>query len=890
MVSTRRTSSRLSKKQKIEVTASNDDPMEIDNAVASLHAVNDQDDEDDDFQQPLPMPTGRVTRSSKNKGKGRAEIASPAPRRPKLERDASFVRGRIAEIKLQHDGASSNGTSSIASSSNAGSSTTSPTSLDDTEYELDGVQADSAASPALPSTLTEFDSGSQQVSDQEDAQSEANLDLVLSNVLAARRNNDLYDYDADEVSSSSSEAEATSDDETSSDEDEALANVRNNPRRRVAQIRRTVREPHYKKTQDKVLIHHPELETIWEDLEQIEPAKVVPIEQPPQLTLSLLPFQKYGVGWMLQQEKFETFKGGILADEMGMGKTIQTIALLLSDKQKPNLVIAPTVAIMQWKDEILKHTNNALSVHVFHGQNRTKKQSDLEKYDVVLSTYSIMESAFRRQEYGVKKTGHAAIYKEKSILHKVKWHRVILDEAHNIKDRSSNTARSVFNVHGTFKWSLTGTPLQNRVGELYSLIRFMKADPFAYYYCTKCPCKEIAWRFSDKRTCDTCHHTPMSHVCWWNNEVLKPIQTNGYINDGRVALKKLGLLLDRIMLRRTKVQCADDLGLPPRTVIVRRDYFSDEEEDVYTSLYSSVARTFTTYVEAGTVLNNYANIFELLMKMRQCADHPDLVTKKKADNQQLVCMLCNDPPEDAIAAVCKHVFCRECCVQYCNSFDDERGESPRCPSCFADFSVDLSQPAMEVSDGPGANGNYSKSSIVNRIDMDKWRSSTKIEALVEELSNLRREDKTIKSIVFSQFVNFLDLVYWRLSRAGFECIRLDGTMSPDKRAAAINHFMTKPTVTVFLISLKAGGVALNLTEASRVFICDPWWNPAMDRIHRLGQHRPIKITRLIIENSIESRIVQLQEKKTALVESTVGKNSNALDKLSVEDLRFLFVM
>ncbi|KAI8365823.1 DNA repair protein-like protein [Choanephora cucurbitarum] len=107
--------------------------------------------------------------------------------------------------------------------------------------------------------------------------------------------------------------------------------------------------------------------------------------------------------------------------------------------------------------------------------------------------------------------------------------------------------------------------------------------------------------------------------------------------------------------------------------------------------------------------------------------------------------------------------------------------------------------------------------------------------------------------------------------------------------------MNKPTVTVFLISLKAGGVALNLTEASRVFICDPWWNPAaelqaMDRIHRLGQHRPIRITRLIIENSIESRIIQLQEKKTALVESTVDKNSKALDKLTVEDLRFLFVM
>ena len=331
------------------------------------------------------------------------------------------------------------------------------------------------------------------------------------------------------------------------------------------------------------------------------------------------------------------------------------------------------------------------------------------------------------------------------------------------------------------------------------------------------------------------------------------------------------------MLRRTKVECADDLGLPPRTVICRRDMFGEEEEEVYTSLFKDVKRTFNNYIEEGTVLNNYANIFELLTKMRQCSDHPDLITKKKTDNKQLVCMLCNDPPEDAVSAQCKHVFCRECCIQYYNSFDDsESNVKPKCPSCYANFSVDLTQPTIETEASAGSNSNYAKSSIVNRIDMDKWRSSTKIEALAEELAKLRREDKTIKSIVFSQFVNFLDLIYWRLSRSGYQCIRLDGTMSPVQRQAAIEHFNTNPAITVFLISLKAGGVALNLTQASRVFICDPWWNPAtelqaMDRIHRLGQHRPIRITRLIIENSIESRIVQLQDKKTALVESTIGE-------------------
>ncbi|KAG1471513.1 hypothetical protein G6F56_002076 [Rhizopus delemar] len=620
--------------------------------------------------------------------------------------------------------------------------------------------------------------------------------------------------------------------------------------------------------------------------------EVIPIEQPKHLSLPLLPFQKHGVGWMVQQESLNTFKGGILADEMGMGKTIQTIALLLSDKQKPSLVVAPTVALLQWKREIETHTNKALSVHVFHGANRTNEEDYLNEFDVVLSTYSVLESCFRRQEYGLKRMveGSPTLVKQKSVLHKVNWHRIVLDEAHNIKDRSSNTARAVFNLKANFRWSLTGTPLQNRVGELYSLIRFMQADPYAYYYCMHCPCKQLNWKFSNKRECDECGHRPMSHMCWWNNEILKPIQSHGYVGEGRLALEKLTLLLEKVMLRRTKLECADDLGLPPRTVVVRRDIFSEEEEDVYRSLYSDVSRQFATYVEQHTVLNNYANIFELLTKMRQCADHPDLIVKKSSDNKQLVCMLCHDPPEDAISAACKHVFCRECCVQYYSGFDDSAGTSPKCPSCFADFSVDLSQETIESEGVGGVNRNYSKTSIVNRINMDKWRSSTKIEALVEELSKLRREDKTIKSIVFSQFVNFLDLVYWRLSRAGFECIRLDGTMSPSQRDAAIHHFMTNPTVTVFLISLKAGGVALNLTEASRVFICDPWWNPAMDRIHRLGQRRPIRITRLIIENSIESRIVQLQEKKTALVESTVGKNSKALDRLSVEDLRFLFVM
>ncbi|KAI8085212.1 SNF2 family N-terminal domain-containing protein [Halteromyces radiatus] len=695
-----------------------------------------------------------------------------------------------------------------------------------------------------------------------------------------------------------------SDSETANDELEELANTVNYRRRRRGRGRGgrapAERLSWYKRTNLKLLVHHPELKTVWDSLENAEAIQVTPIEQPEYLKLSLLPFQKYGVAWMMQQEKREGFKGGILADEMGMGKTIQTISLLLSDYgKKPNLIVAPTVAIMQWQHEIQTHTKNDMKVYVFHGSNRTKSVKELESYDVVITTYSVAESCFRKQEYGFKRQQN--LVKEMSILHKVQWHRIVLDEAHNIKDRSSNTARSVFGLKSEFRWSLSGTPLQNRVGELYSLIRFMRADPYGYYYCKSCKCKNLNWRFSDKAHCDECKHTPMDHVCWWNNEILKPIQAHGYVGEGRQALDKLRLLLDRMMLRRTKVQCADDLGLPPRTIMVRRDLFNEAEEEVYRSLFSDTARRFNDYVEEGSVLNNYANIFELLTKMRQCANHPDLVTKKKgnAGYKQLVCMLCNETPEDPISSACRHTFCRECCKQYLQSFDDVSGgtamSSPKCPSCYAEFSVDLSQPPLEIELGEGEHPAFSKASIVNRIDMEKWRSSSKIEALVEELSKLRSEDRTVKSIVFSQFVSFLDLIYWRLSRMGFACIRLDGSMSPTQRAAAIDHFTVNPTVTVFLISLKAGGVALNLTEASRVFICDPWWNPAaelqaMDRIHRLGQYRPIRITRLVIENSIESRIIQLQEKKTALVNSTIDRDQAALERLTVEDLQFLFAM
>ncbi|PVU88740.1 hypothetical protein BB559_005415 [Furculomyces boomerangus] len=626
--------------------------------------------------------------------------------------------------------------------------------------------------------------------------------------------------------------------------------------------------------------NHEVIRGAWETLAEKEKWSPGTLIQPDGLKMNLLPFQIEGAQWMKNKED-SLLKGGVLADEMGMGKTIQTISLfLLNPGNGPTLVVTPTVALIQWKKEIEKYAPG-LKVLTFYGTTRTKSIKEIHEYDVVLTTFAVLESIYRKQRYGFRRKG--TLVKESSILHKVQWYRVVLDEAHNIKDRSSNTSRAAFDLEAQYRWCLSGTPLQNRVGELYSLIRFLKYEPFSFYLCSKCNCEGTEWKFGyNEYKCRECDHSSHQHVCWWNFEILKPIQNNGSRGIGEVAFAKLRSLIDSMMLRRTKIEKASDLGLPPKVVVLRKDRFSPEELDFYNSLFTNSRRAFDTFASNGTVLNNYANIFELITKMRLAVNHPDLLTAKLKSSKAdvLVCTVCQYESEDPIVSKCKHTFCRGCAIQYVESCTSG---SPQCPSCFAALTIDLTQPTFEepetgniqiASKDHGEDTMITtpktmvyRRSIVNRIDMTRWVSSTKIEALVEELQKLRRSDANIKSIVFSQYVSFLDLVQWRLNRAGFSVCRLDGRMSPQQRDTVIDTFMTKPQYTVFLVSLKAGGVALNLTEASQV---------------------PIKTTRLIVENSIEARIVEIQARKRDLFQSTIGNDTAALSRLTEEDMEYLF--
>ena len=513
-----------------------------------------------------------------------------------------------------------------------------------------------------------------------------------------------------------------------------------------------------------------------------------------------------------------------------------------------------------------------------------------------------------------------------SVLHSMSWWRIVLDEAHNIKSRSSSTSSAAFHLTGIHRWALSGTPLQNRVGELYSLIRFVRIDPMAHYFCRKkgVDCKSIYYRMEYGK-CKNCGCASSQHFSYFNKHVLNVIQREGYSGEGRRAMMKLkNEVLDRALLRRTKESRAEDLNLPPRDVTIKPIRLHPREEDFYNALYTQTKSSFNDYVAEGTLLNNYAHIFDLLTKMRQAVDHPYLIVHSKKNHTKLaqggpavangstVCEICDETPTDRVLSTCcNSAFCRSCVVDMMTVADVGQGGT-RCPCCRAPFSIDLNQTTqqvvddgtMAVNDTAGMPSlkemrNVASGSILRRINLAEFSTSTKLESLVEELYAMRRERQGSKALVFSQFTSMLDLCRWRLvsdpylQDLGLGVRIIHGGMNVQSRDEALKAFKADPSVRVLLMSLKAGGVALNLTVANEAYLLDPWWNPAaemqaIDRTHRLGQFRSIRAVRFIAEGTVEERVLQLQEKKRLVFDGTIGRDAASLKMLTVDDMKSLF--
>ncbi|KAI1737704.1 hypothetical protein F4680DRAFT_427661 [Xylaria scruposa] len=321
------------------------------------------------------------------------------------------------------------------------------------------------------------------------------------------------------------------------------------------------------------------------------PAVEIPVwdrqREPIALNRKLMPHQHVGLTWLLNQEK-SPIKGGILADDMGLGKTIQALALILchppqDGTRKTTLIVVPTSLLRQWEREIDDKVKpgHKLKTVIFHS---TKKKNmtvaKLLSYDIVLTTYGTLGFEWK-QVYDNRKPDAAVLLASHAI-----FHRVILDEAHNIKNRNSQASKAVDRLRTTYRLCMTGTPLMNRLDELYPLVRFLRVEPY----------RDLA-RFK------------------------------GIAGSGG-AMKKLHVLLGRILLRRTEKTIVDGepiLSLPELTIHTVEVVFDQDQLDYYRALEERSQLRMNRFLKDGTVLRNYWYILLLILRLRQCCCHPYLI-------------------------------------------------------------------------------------------------------------------------------------------------------------------------------------------------------------------------------------------------------------------------
>jgi superfamily II DNA or RNA helicase len=585
------------------------------------------------------------------------------------------------------------------------------------------------------------------------------------------------------------------------------------------------------------------------------------MEQPDTLRLTLRNYQRQALHWLVDRERADqTVRGGCLCDDMGVGKTIELLALMLRERASPTLIVCPLSVLHQWAAEIGRHSApGELSVYCYHGTNRRRDASFLRSHDIVLTTYQTLAAegpaetrAGRRRRRSRKRSaagaepesidgdGGAAVNDDaaadddddgdkdepsakKTPLFDIEWHRVVLDEAHTIKDRNTLAARSVFALDAQRRWCVTGTPISNSLNDLYALLHFLRVPELGSSY--------AAWT--------RCVITPIAHDddCGWRtlSDVLDP------------------LLLRRTKLDRDAATNARLVDLPPRMVRVKTLDLPRDERAFYDRLSSASREQFGSLMRANAVFQNYHNVLELLLRLRQACAHPTLVTRAR------------------------------------------RARSATNVSVTASSSSSSSSNDMSDDDGE-----VTAQDDADDVDHERFASQqcTKINALVAELLSIGAKDASVKSIVFSQWTSMLDLVGSALRQSDIDYVRLDGSMNAQQRNVAIAKFRECPSTRVFLISIKAGAEGLNLVTASRVFILEPCFNAAIeeqaiDRVHRVGQRRPVVVTRYIVRNSIEERIARLQQYKRdtasrALHGANGASQRDATQRVRLNELQSLF--
>jgi SNF2 family DNA or RNA helicase len=484
-------------------------------------------------------------------------------------------------------------------------------------------------------------------------------------------------------------------------------------------------------------------------LRSVEPRPV-----PETLHGALRPYQERGFQWLAAMRGLGF--GVCLADDMGLGKTIQVITCLLdggigADDQRPALIICPTSLLGNWQRE-LKRFSPDLSLYIHHGNQRLHGelfQESVREYDIVLTTYHLAG-------------------RDGSDLSAVYWSSIVLDEAQYIKNARTKQAQSVMKLSAPHRIAMTGTPVENRLSELWSIFQFLNPG----YLGTASSFRQRYSLAGEERGS---------------------------------ALRELHRLVSPFMLRRLKSDPDIRKDLPEKLELKSYCVLTPEQAGLYRGVVDQLLGTLDGQIgmaRKGLVLSS-------LTKLKQICDHPGLI-------------------------------------------------------------------------------------IPGRADSGKTENSGKMERLLELVETIRENGES--ALIFTQYVSMGELLVSRLAKIfGEEPYFLHGGLAKTRRDEIVHNFQQGEGPNIFVLSLRAGGVGLNLTRASHVIHYDRWWNPAVenqatDRVFRIGQSRNVQVHKLICQGTLEERIDELIESKKALSEQVVGSGEHWLTEMSDDELRGLIAL
>jgi SWI/SNF-related matrix-associated actin-dependent regulator of chromatin subfamily A3 len=566
---------------------------------------------------------------------------------------------------------------------------------------------------------------------------------------------------------------------------------------------------------------------------------------------------------------------------MGLGKTLQAIGLILSNRTKAadafktTLILCPVSVMSNWTQQIEEHIQpETLKVAVYHGTDRGDLLSNLDGIDVLISSYGTISTEFGN-EFPRQSTEKKYVHKTKKAkkcisIFQQKFHRIILDEAHTIRNIKSRAFRGCCSLQATYRLCMTGTPLQNKPDDIHSLFSFLAVEPL-----------------DDKNV--------------FRRAVTQPI-----LNGDDVGLARLRTVMAHVALRRNKSKL--NLKMANKVVEIRSVEFPADgpHKRIHDILFKSAQTVVQATLGAGDdkAIKNYMMILETLTRIRQACVSGELIPKERLEAAELVlaevgkkgqlspeegevllkklkgafddaeaaeCAVCLDEMEEGEAVIlksCAHVFCEPCL----SKISAECGGL--CPLCRKRFtSTDMVKKSI-------ASAAVSADNASTLRHINDLGPSPKLEALLQAITEMKADEK---GVIFSQFKKFLDLVGPFMTTHGFTFVRIDGSKTAAQRISAVKEFAADGGPRFILCSLHAAGTGITLHRANHCFMMDPWWNgsiedQAMDRVHRIGQNRDVRVIRFVMKDSIEGRMIALQEAKAAM-----GKG--AMEKLKPEEFR-----